>query len=126
MASYAISRVPYLAALDELARTAVSCCGFASMKSVRRAGVNDSFGKHILRWRTQDGVGDLLAAVAPRAFLAVNGAANRIFRIDRMHDSYAVARPAYVAACCGVCLALDVYPGPRPHQRDSVACVGLA
>jgi fermentation-respiration switch protein FrsA (DUF1100 family) len=90
---------------------AVSSCGFASMRAVLRAGVNHNFGAYVPGWLEHGDAGDLLAAVAPRPFLALNGAADRIFPIDGLHDAYAVARPAYAAAGSAERLDLGVYPG---------------
>jgi dienelactone hydrolase len=101
----------FLAALDERVGAAVSSCGFASMRAVLRAGVNHNFGAYVPGWLEHGDVGDLLAAVAPRPFLALNGVADRIFPIDGLHDSYAVARPAYAAAGSAERLDLGVYPG---------------
>jgi dienelactone hydrolase len=101
----------FLAALDERVRAAVSSCGFASMKTVLRDGITHNLGAYVPGWLAHGDVGDLLAEVAPRAFLALNGAADRIFPIDGLHDSYAVARKAYAAAGCAERLAVGVYPG---------------
>jgi hypothetical protein len=52
-----------------------------------------------------------LAEVAPRAFLALNGEADRIFPIDGLHTTYAVACPAYESAGAADRVDLGVYPG---------------
>jgi dienelactone hydrolase len=101
----------FLAALDERVRAAVSSCGFSSMRSVLREGINHNFGAYVPDWLTHGDVGDLLAEVAPRAFLALNGATDRIFPIDGLDASYAVARRAYAAAGCEERLDLGIYPG---------------
>ena len=101
----------FLAALDERVGAAVSSCGFASMAAVLREGINHNFGAYVPGWLEHGDTGNLLAEVAPRAFLALNGAADRIFPIDGLHDSYAVARPAYEAAGAADRLDLGVYPG---------------
>jgi dienelactone hydrolase len=101
----------FLAALDERVRAAVSSCGFASMHAVLRDGINHNLGLYVPGWLEHGDVGELLAEVAPRAFLALNGAADRIFPIDGLEDSYAVARPAYEAAGCPERLDLGIYPG---------------
>jgi dienelactone hydrolase len=101
----------FLAALDERVQVAVSSCGFSSMRSVLREGINHNLGAYVPGWLEHGDVGELLAAVAPRAFLALNGAADRIFPIDGLEDSYAVARPAYEAAGCPERLDLGIYPG---------------
>jgi dienelactone hydrolase len=101
----------FLAALDERVRATVSSCGFASMQTVLRDGINHNFGAYVPGWLEHGDVGDLLAEVAPRAFLAVNGAADRIFPVDGLHDSFAVARTAYADAGCAERLDLGIYPG---------------
>jgi dienelactone hydrolase len=101
----------FLAALDERVQVAVSSCGFASMAAVLREGINHNFGAYVPGWLEHGDTGDLLASVAPRAFLALNGEADRIFPIDGLHDSYAVARPAYAAAGAAERLDLGIYPG---------------
>ena len=107
-------------------RAAVSLCGFASMKTVLRDGINHNFGAYVPGWLEHGDVGDLLTEVAPRAFLALNGAADRIFPVDGVHDSYAVARPAYAAAGCAERLDSASARGPRLHRRDAVARLRLA
>lgn len=101
----------FLAALDERVRAAVSSCGFSSMASVLREGINHNFGAYVPGWLEHGDVGELLAEVAPRAFLALNGESDRIFPIDGLHDSYAVAGRAYAAAGVSERLDLGVYPG---------------
>ena len=101
----------FLAALDERVRVAVSSCGFASMKAVLREGINHNLAAYVPGWLEHGDVGDLLAEVAPRSFLALNGATDRIFPIDGLYASFDVARPAYAAAGCGERLDLGVYPG---------------
>lgn len=101
----------FLAALDERVRAAVSSCGFASMQAVLRDGINHNLGLYVPGWLEHGDVGELLAEVAPRPFLALNGAADRIFPIDGLEDSYAVARPAYEAAGGPERLDLGIYPG---------------
>jgi dienelactone hydrolase len=101
----------FLAALDERVRAAVSSCGFSSMKTVLREGINHNFGAYVPGWLEHGDVGELLAEVAPRAFLALNGAADRIFPIDGLHDSFAVAGASYVAAGCTERLDIGIYPG---------------
>jgi dienelactone hydrolase len=108
----------FLAALDERVRAAVSSCGFASMKAVLREGINHNFGAYVPGWLEHGDVGDLLADVAPRAFLALNGATDRIFPIDGVHDSYAVARPAYAAIGAEARLDLGIYPGGHGFIDD--------
>ncbi|MCC6180123.1 MAG: dienelactone hydrolase family protein [Chloroflexi bacterium] len=101
----------FLAALDERVRVAVSSCGFASMRAVLRERINHNLGAYVPGWLNHGDVGQLLAEVAPRAFLALNGADDRIFPIDGMHESYAIARSAYAAAGHSERLGLGVYPG---------------
>src|SRR4051794_1608715 len=101
----------FLAALDERVRAAVSSCGFASMKAVLQEGINHNFGAYVPGWLEHGDVGELLAEVAPRAFLALNGAADRIFPVDGLHESFAVARAAYDMAGHGERLEVGVYPG---------------
>jgi dienelactone hydrolase len=101
----------FLAALDERVRAAVSSCGFASMRAVLREGINHNFGAYVPGWLEHGDVGELLAEVAPRAFLALNGATDRIFPVDGVHQSFEVARPAYATAGCPERLDLGIYPG---------------
>src|SRR4051812_15121616 len=100
----------FLAALDERVGASVSSCGFASMKAVLREGINHNFGAYVPGWLEHGDAGDLLAEVAPRAFLALNGEHDRIFPIDGFYTSFEVARPAYAAAGADERLDLGVYP----------------
>ncbi|CAA9261559.1 MAG: hypothetical protein AVDCRST_MAG77-2702 [uncultured Chloroflexi bacterium] len=99
------------AALDERIGAAVSSCGFASLAAVLRERVNHNFGAYVPGWLEHGDVGDLLGAVAPRPFLALNGASDSIFPIDGLHDSLAVARAAYETAGAGERLDAGVYLG---------------
>ncbi|HEU5314863.1 MAG TPA: prolyl oligopeptidase family serine peptidase [Chloroflexota bacterium] len=101
----------FLAALDPRVKAAVSSCGFASMRTVLRDGINHNFGAYVPDWLSHGDVGDLLGAAAPCAFLAFNGEADRIFPIDGVHETFAVARGAYEAVDAGDRLALRVMPG---------------
>ena len=101
----------FLAAMDERVGASVSSCGFASMKAVLREGINHNFGAYVADWLSHGDAGELLAEVAPRAFLALNGESDRIFPIDGLHDSFATARPAYAAAGVPERLDVGVYPG---------------
>jgi dienelactone hydrolase len=101
----------FLAALDERVGATVSSCGFASMAAVLRERVNHNFGAYVPGWLEHGDVGDLLGAVAPRAFLALNGASDRIFPVDGLHASHAVARATYEAAGAAERLEVGVYAG---------------
>jgi dienelactone hydrolase len=101
----------FLAALDERVRAAVSSCGFASMAAVLRDGLSHNFGAYVPGWLLHGDVGDVLALVAPRAFLALNGEADRIFPVDGLRASFETARAAYESVGVPERLELGVYPG---------------
>src|SRR5581483_11054798 len=101
----------FLAALDERVRAAVASCGFASMASVLREGLNHNFAAYVPGWLEHGDVGDLWGEVAPRAFLALNGAADRIFPIDGVRDSYEIARRVYETQGAGDRRELAIYEG---------------
>lgn len=101
----------FLAALDPRVKAAVSSCGFASMATVLRDGINHNFGAYVPDWLSHGDGGDLLGAAAPCAFLAFNGEADRIFPIDGVQETFTVARKVYEAQGVGDRLALRVMPG---------------
>jgi dienelactone hydrolase len=101
----------FLAALDPRVKAAVSSCGFASMATVLRDGISHNFGAYVPDWLSHGDAGELLGAAAPCAFLAFNGEDDRIFPIDGVHETFAVARRAYEAMGVGERLALRVMPG---------------
>ncbi|MCL2595380.1 MAG: dienelactone hydrolase family protein [Promicromonosporaceae bacterium] len=88
----------FLAALDNRVQAGVSSCGFSSLRSVLREGINHNFGAYVPGLLAHGDVGDVLRAVAPRPFLALNGSDDPIFPIDGLYDSYATAQPAYEEA----------------------------
>jgi hypothetical protein len=81
------------------------------MQAVLRDCFNHSFGDDAPRWLEHGDIGDLLAEVAWRAFLPLSSATDRIFPVDGVEDSFALARPAYAAADCAERLDLGIYPG---------------
>jgi dienelactone hydrolase len=108
----------FLAALDERVRAAVSSCGFASMKAVLRDEINHNFGAYVPGWLLHGDTGDLLAEVAPRAFLALNGEQDRIFPQDGVRESFATARAAYRAQGVPERLELGLYPGGHGFSSE--------
>lgn len=85
----------FLAALDGRIRCGVSSCGFASLATIFRDGINHNFGAYVPGLGQHGDMGDLLALVAPRAFFACFGRADRIFPIDGVGASLARARTAF-------------------------------
>jgi dienelactone hydrolase len=101
----------FLAALDQRVQAAVSSCGFASMRAVLREHLNHNFAAYVPGWLEHGDVGELLAEVAPRAFLALNGESDRIFPVDGLHASFDVARAAFASRGAPDRLELGIYPG---------------
>jgi dienelactone hydrolase len=87
----------FLAALDERIRCGVSSCGFASLATVFRDGINHNFGAYVPGLGARADLGDVLALVAPRPFFVGVGRTDRIFPIDGVEASVARARPAFPA-----------------------------
>jgi dienelactone hydrolase len=85
----------FLAALDERIRCGVSSCGFASLATIFRDRINHNFGAYVPGLAKHGDLGDVLALVAPRAFLVGVGRADRIFPIDGVETTVAQARPAF-------------------------------
>jgi dienelactone hydrolase len=111
----------FLAAMDERVRAAVSSCGFASMHTIVRDGINHNFGAYVPGWLAHGDVGDLLGCVAPRAFLALNGEDDRSFPIDGVRDTFARAGEVYRGVGAADRLALEVVGGGHqfsPPMRE--------
>ncbi len=87
----------FTAALDERIVAAVSSCGFASYRTIFRDLINHNFSLYVPRLLDYGDVGDILALVAPRAFLAVVGNADRIFPFDGIVESVETAKRRYRA-----------------------------
>jgi dienelactone hydrolase len=108
----------FLAALDDRVQAAVSSCGFASMATVLRDGVTHNFGAYVPGWLEHGDVGDVLASVAPRAFMALNGESDRIFPVDGLRASFDTARAAYEAQRVPERLELGVYEGGHQFSAE--------
>src|SRR5688500_6588601 len=72
----------FLAALDRRVAAAVSSCGFATLATIFRDGINHNFAAYLPGLGERGDMGDVLALVAPRPFLVVAGRADRIFPVD--------------------------------------------
>lgn len=112
----------FLAALDERVRAAVSSCGFASMRSILRDGISHNFGAYVPGWLEHGDVGDVLAEVAPRAILALNGESDRIFPVDGVQEAFATARERCQVQGAGADAAdrleLGIYPGGHQFSGE--------
>src|SRR5688500_1613253 len=71
-----------LAALDRRVAAGVSSCGFATLATIFRDGINHNFAAYLPGLGERGDMGDVLALVAPRPFLVVAGRADRIFPVD--------------------------------------------
>jgi dienelactone hydrolase len=87
----------FTAALDERIVAAVSSCGFASYRTIFRDQINHNFSLYVPDLLSHGDVGDVLALVAPRAFLAAVGNADRIFPFDGILESIETAKRRYRA-----------------------------
>jgi len=85
----------FTAALDERIAAAVSSCGFASYRTIFRDRINHNFSLYVPNLASHGDVGDILALVAPRPFLAVVGNADRIFPFDGIVESIETAKRRY-------------------------------
>jgi dienelactone hydrolase len=85
----------FLTALDERIRAGVSSCGFASLATIFRDHINHNFGAYVPGLLQHGDLADLLALVAPRAFFAGFGRADRIFPIDGVEATVERARSAF-------------------------------
>jgi len=85
----------FTTALDERVAAAVSSCGFASCRTIFRDLINHNFSLYVPNLFAHGDVGDILALVAPRPFLAAVGNADRIFPFDGIQESIETARRRY-------------------------------
>jgi len=114
----------FLAALDQRIGAAVSSCGFASLASVLRERINHNFGAYVTGLLRHGDYGDILALVAPRAFLALNGTSDRIFPTDGVQATFARARPAYERLGAADRLQLQLWEGGHqfsPAMREQAS-----
>jgi dienelactone hydrolase len=101
----------FLAAADERIRAAVSSCGFSSIASILEARINHNYGLYVPGLMHYGEVGALLALVAPRAFLALNGEDDSIFPIQGLWESVALAAPAFETRGVRERLEARAFPG---------------
>jgi dienelactone hydrolase len=101
----------FLAALDERIKAAVSSCGFASYQTIFRDAINHNFSAYVPGILSHGDLGDVLALVAPRAFRASVGNADRIFPFDGIRATVERAREAYRARGVEDRLVLDAVDG---------------
>ena len=87
----------YSCAFDERIAVGVSSCGFASYRTIFRDRINHNYALYVPNLRHYGDVGDVLALIAPRPFLAVAGNADRIFPYDGILETIDVARKRYRA-----------------------------
>ncbi len=107
----------FLAAIDRRVRAGVSSCGFASYASILRERINHNFASYIPGLTRHGDTGDILALVAPRSFLVLAGASDRIFPIDGVRETVERARAAYAARGAGRSLVLDIDSGGHAFDR---------
>jgi len=100
-----------LAALDRRVAAAVSSCGFSTLATIFRDGINHNFAAYAPGLGELGDMGDVLALVAPRPFLTVAGRADRIFPIDGLEAALDRAARAYRRAGVPERLAVDTEPG---------------
>jgi dienelactone hydrolase len=82
----------FTAALDERIAAAVASCGFASYRTIFRDAINHNFAAYVPGLGQLGDLGDVLALVAPRPFLAAVGNADPIFPFDGIRETIEVAR----------------------------------
>jgi dienelactone hydrolase len=119
----------FLAALDPRIRAAVSSCGFSSVGAIIRERINHNAAAYVPGLLRHGDLGDVLACVAPRPFLALNGAADPIFPTDGVVATVATAAAAYEkAGAAGDCLRLRLFEGQGhafPDAMREEACEWL-
>jgi dienelactone hydrolase len=96
-----------LTAFDRRIAAGVSSCGFATLATIFRDGINHNFAAYLPGLGERGDMGDVLALVAPRPFLVVAGRADRIFPIDGLKAAIARARPSFPESR----LAFETEPG---------------
>jgi dienelactone hydrolase len=101
----------FLTGLDERVRVGVSSCGFASLSTIFRDGINHNFAAYVPGLAREADLGDLLGLVAPRPFFVGVGRTDRIFPVDGVEATVAAARVDYQRAGAPDALELMIEPG---------------
>lgn len=88
----------WLAWYDERVRAAVSSCGFGTIRTILRDGINHNKAMYVPGLLELCDLDALAMQVAPRAFLLTAGEGDAIFPIDGVREFADAARAAYEAA----------------------------
>lgn len=108
----------FLAAIDDRVRAAVSSCGFSSIAAILRERINHNCAAYVPRLLRFGDLGDVLASVAPRAFMALNGGADAIFPNDGALRTVETAQQRFAAAGAEEKLRFRLYQGQGHEFTD--------
>lgn len=85
----------WLAWYDTRITAAVSSCGFGLLRTLLRDGINHGFAMYVPGMLGVCDLDELLAEIAPRAFLLTAGKVDPLFPIDGVRDLAATAQRRY-------------------------------
>ena len=103
----------FTTAIDTRIRAAVSSCGFASLRAIKRDHVNHNYALFVPSLANHGGYGAVLAMIAPRPFLVAARTTDPIFPKDGIDETVAAAQSVYQAA--GAADKLTTFFEPGPH-----------
>lgn len=112
----------FTAAADTRIRAAVSSCGFASLRTLKRDRIPHNFALFVPGLAEHGDYGAVLALVAPRPFLVAARTRDPIFPVDGVEETVATARRAYRARRADDRLGTFYEDGPHefsPTMREA-------
>ncbi len=103
---------------DSRVKVGVSSCGFGSIPTILRDGINHNLALYVPGLLELCDLDGLLAGIAPRPFLLTSGEADRIFPIDGVRTIVAKAQEAYAQAGVPERLRAIIFPDGHTIPDD--------
>jgi dienelactone hydrolase len=100
----------WLSWYDERVTVGVSSCGFSTIETILRDGINHNLALYVPGLLELGDLDALLTAIAPRAFLLTAGEADPIFPLDGVRSLAAKAQVAYTQAGVAECFRAVIFP----------------
>ncbi len=108
----------WLAWYDTRIQVAVSSCGFGLLRTLVRDAVNHGFAMYVPGLLAVCDVDELVAAVAPRAFMLTAGESDPLFPIDGVRELVATAQRRYAEAGVPERFKSIIFPSDHSFPDD--------